>query len=87
MYFIKESLAHHPIIMMAKTGTPPRYIVIADPDLIECVPTLRASMRSADSPYAFTPSRRAFSTVLLLICLILPLFYTADTGVASKLPG
>ncbi len=50
MYFIKESLAHCPIIMMAKTGTAPRYIAIADPDLIECVPPLRASMRSADSP-------------------------------------
>ncbi len=87
MYFIKESLVHCPIIMMAKTGTPPRYIAIADPDLIECVPTLRALMHSADSPYAFTPSRRAFLTVLLLICLILPLFHTADTGIASELPG
>jgi len=35
MYFMKESLDHRPIIMIAKTGTPPRYIAIADPDLIE----------------------------------------------------
>ncbi len=87
MYFIKELLAHRPIIMMAKTGTLLRYIAIADPNLIECVPTSRASMRGEDSPYAFTPSHRAFSTVLILICSILPLFYTADTGVASELPG
>ncbi len=40
MYFMKELLAHLPIIIIAKTGTPPRYIAIADPDLIECVPTL-----------------------------------------------
>ncbi len=43
-------------------------------------------MRSAASPYAFTPSRRAFSTILLVTCSTLPLFQTADTGVASEAP-
>ena len=35
---MKASLDHRPIIIMAKTGTPPRYIAIAALDLMECVP-------------------------------------------------
>jgi hypothetical protein len=43
-------------------------------------------MHSATSPYAFTPLRRAFYTILLVTYSILPLFQTADTGVASEAP-
>ncbi len=86
MYFMKELLAHCLIIIIAKIGTPPRYVAFADSDLIECVPTSWASMHSAASPYAFTPSRRAFSTILLVTCSILPLFQMADTGIALEAP-
>ena len=41
-------------------------------------------MHSVASPYAFTSSRRAFSTILLVTCSILPLFQMADTGIASE---
>ncbi len=68
MYFIKAVLDHCPIIMMAKTGTPPRYIAIAAPACMEWVPTLWQWMLSLASSAAMTPSHKADSTILLVTC-------------------
>jgi hypothetical protein len=40
MHFMNELLDHRPIIIIVNSGTPPRYIAIAAPDHIECIPTL-----------------------------------------------
>ncbi len=86
MYFMKASLDHLPIIMMAKTGTPPRYIAIADPDRMECVPTSCFWILSFVSPKATTPSLSAVSIILLVMWVSLLDVHTADIGVAGVVP-
>ena len=83
MYFMKESLNHRPIIMIAKTGTLLRYITIAGPEYIECVSTLWLLICNVSSLHAFTPSCNTFSTILLMMCSILPQLQTADMGVVA----
>ncbi len=68
IYFINASLDHRPIIMIAKTGTPPRYIAIAAPDRIECVPTSEGAMRSRSGPYVEIASRSDEVTCVAVTC-------------------
>ena len=58
MYFINVSFDHLPMIMMTKTGTPPRYIAITAPDLMEVVPTSCGSMWRCSGRYADVASPR-----------------------------
>ncbi len=86
MYFMKASLNHLPIIMMTKTGTPPRYIAIADPDRMECVLTLCIWILSFVSLKATTLSLSAVLIILLVIWVSLLVVHMADTGVAGVVP-
>ncbi len=72
--------------MMAKTGTPPRYIAIADSDRMECVQTSCFWILSFVSPKATTPSLSAILIILLVIRVSLLDVHTADTGVAGVVP-
>ena len=72
IYFINASLDQRPMIWMAKTGTPPRYIAIAAPDRIECVPISFGSIRSFLVPKTDRPSRRASVISLLVMWWIFP---------------
>ena len=80
-------LDHRPIIMIAKTGTPPRYIAIAAPARMEWVPTSCCWMRRLSSPMATTPSRRADSMCLLVMWAIRFRTKTVDTGVEGVVFG
>jgi hypothetical protein len=46
MYFRKARLDQHPISMIEKIGTPARYMAIAAPERIKCIPTLERRMPS-----------------------------------------
>ncbi len=83
---MNASLLHHPIIMIAKTGTPPRYIAIASPDGMECVPISCFLMQSFVPPIATTASWRACSTILLVAWDIQLFHQMADTGVVGDAP-
>ena len=78
---MKAMLCQSPIIMIAKTGIPPRYMAIAAPDRMDCVPMSCVQMRSLSSTIATTPSRSADSTSLLVMCESIPRVRVADTGV------
>ncbi len=86
MYFMKALLNHLPIIMMAKTGTPPRYIAIADPDWMECVPTSCFWILSFVSLKATTQSLSAVLIILFVMWVSLLDVHMADTGVAGVVP-
>ncbi len=80
-------LCQRPIIMIAKTGTFPRYMAIAAPDRMECVPISCVQMRSLSSPIATTPSSSADSTSLLVMCESFPRVRVAETGVDGDESG
>ncbi len=79
-------LDQHPMSMMAKTGTPPKYIAIAAHARMECVPTLPWWMQSLFLPHAMMPLTSTFSTILLVMCSMQPRVQTAETGVSSVAP-
>ena len=83
---MKEVLDQRPMSMIANTGTPPKYIAIAAPERMECVPTSCRRMRSLTSPNATTPSPSAVSTIFPVTCSIFPLCQTAETGVSGPAP-
>ncbi len=64
MYLRKALLDQQPIIMIKKTGHPPRNIAIAALEQMECVPISSTKMWRVSSPIALTASRNAF-----LICV------------------
>ncbi len=86
MYFMKALLDHLPIIMMAKTGTPPRYIAIADPDRMECILTSCFWILSFVSLKATTQSLSVVLIILLVMWVSLLDVHTTDTGVAEVVP-
>ncbi len=72
MFLRKASLDQRPIIMIRKTGHPPRNIAIAAPEQMECVPisfTLTKMWR-VSSLIALTASRNAFLICVEVMCLI-----------------
>jgi hypothetical protein len=50
IYFINAFDNHQLISMIVNFGTPPRYIAMAAPDWMECVPTLCLKIRSLALP-------------------------------------
>jgi hypothetical protein len=73
--------------MMVYTGTSPRDIAIAAPDLIEWVPISPFSMLTLSLPTASTAASRAFTSMADVTCSMRQFLQTADTGVSSFAPG
>ncbi len=86
MYLKNASLDQHPISMMVNTAHSPRYIAMAAPDLIKCVPIWSFVMPSLCSPIATTASRSALMTFSNVTCVILSLIKTAEMGVSAVVP-
>ena len=80
MYFRKARLDQRPISIMEKMGTPARYMAIAAPDRIECVPTSERWIPSFVSPIATTPSFRRFATISDVMLMVLLLCCARETG-------
>ena len=87
MYHRNASLDQRPIIMMRKTGQPPRNMGFAEPERMECVPTSFVAMWSASSPIAEKASRNAFEMCLDVMCSMWSYFQMAEIGVSSLVPG
>ena len=83
MYLRNASLDQRPMSMIVKTGHSPKYIAMAAPDLIECVPIWSFVMPSRCSPIATTASRRALITCSDVTCVTLSLSKTAEMGVSA----
>ncbi len=86
MYFRKARLDQRPISMIEKTGTPARYMAIAAPDRIECVPTSERSIPSFVSPMATTPSFSRFATISDVMLMVLFLCGARETGEFRSVP-
>jgi hypothetical protein len=63
-YLMNDLLLHLPIIWIVSTFTPARYIAMAAPDLIECVPMSAASNPSRRLPIALVAVRSCSSTAV-----------------------
>ncbi len=87
MYHRKASLDQRPIIMIRKTGHPPRNIAIAAPEQMECVPILSTKMWRVSSPIALTASCNTFLICVEVMCLIQLFLQTAEIGVSWLAPG
>ncbi len=72
--------------MMVNTAHLPRYIAMAAPDLIKCVPISSFVMLSLCSPIASTASLSALMTFYDVICVILSVITTAEMGVSAVVP-
>jgi hypothetical protein len=80
IYFRKAVLGHRPMSIIEKMGTPARYIAIAAPLLIECVPISYRRIPSFVSPIVSTPSRIRFEIMSEVILMILFPCFTSKTG-------
>ena len=80
-------LDQRPIIMMRKTGHPPRNIAIAAPEWMECVPILLAAMWRTPSPIVKMASHNAFLICVEVIWSIRLYFQMAEIGVSRLAPG
>ena len=87
IYRRNASEDHLPIIMMEKVGTPSKYIAIADPDLIECVPISSFENPRRFSPMAAAADRSLFRAVVDEICLSVLLSRMVFTEVSEEVPG
>ena len=63
MYLRKASLDHRPIIMIEKVGTSARYIAMAAPDRIECVPISFPVNPNLSTPMSSTAEQSLVRTV------------------------
>ena len=86
MYFRNARLDQRPISMIEKTGTPARYMAIAAPDRIKCVPTSDRWMPSFVSPMATTPSLSRFATISDVMLIVLFLCRARETGESLLVP-
>ncbi len=82
----KALLDQRPIIMMRKTGQPPRNFAIAAPKRIECVPISLAAIWRVSSLIAKLPSFNTFVMCLDVIFLMRSYFQMAGTRVSSLAP-
>ena len=80
MYFRNARLDQRPISIMEKMGTPARYMAIAAPDCIECVPTSEQWIPSFVSPIAIMPSFSRFATILEVMLIVPFLCWARETG-------
>ncbi len=65
---------------MKKMGTPARYMAIAAPDRIECVPTSEQCIPSFVSQIASMLSLSRFVTILEVMLIVLFLCWARETG-------
>ena len=72
--------------MMEKIGTPARYMAIAAPDRIECVPISEQWMPNFVLLIATTPSRRRLATISDVILIVLFLCLARETGESLLVP-
>ncbi len=72
--------------MMEKIGTLARYMAIATPDQIECVPISERWMPNFILPIATTPSRRRLATISDVIMIVLFLCLARETGESLLVP-
>ena len=63
-YLMNDLLLHLPIIWIVSTFTPARYMAMAAPDLIECVPMSSALNPSRHLPIALVAVRSCSSTAI-----------------------
>ena len=87
IYRRNASLNHLPIIMMVKVGTLARYIAMADPDLIECVPISTGSKPKSSFPTRWPADCNFIQTVLDVMVRSLPLTRMVLTVVSAFVPG
>jgi hypothetical protein len=80
IYFWKAVLDHRPMSMIEKIGTPARYIAIAAPLLIDCVPISDRRMPSFVSPIVSTPSWMRVEIISEVIIMIVLPFLAGETG-------
>ena len=80
MYFRKARLDQRPISMIKKIGTPARYMAIAAPDCIVCVPISWHWILSFVSPIATIQSLSRFATILLVMLMVLLEWRARETG-------
>ena len=87
MYFRIASLDHRPIIMMEKVGTSARYIAMAAPDRMECVPISLPMKPNLSTPMSSTAERSLVRTVDDEMVEILSLRKIVLTLEFSSVPG
>ena len=87
MYRRKASLDHRPIIMIVNVGTLARYMAMAEPDLMECVPISSGSKPRLSFPICAAADRSLVRTVADVIVLSLPLMRTVLMGESQLVPG
>ena len=87
IYRRKASLDQRPIIMIVQTGTSPKYIAIAAPDLMECVPISPRFKFKRSQPIDSIAASSAATISSEDTCSIPPPRQTADTGVSSSAPS
>jgi hypothetical protein len=80
MYQRKALLDQQLISMIMKTRHSPRYIAIAAPYLIKCVPTSSFMNPSFTSPIAPNASQNVLITWLEVTCLMISWLQTVETG-------
>ena len=68
-------------------GHSPKYIAIAAPDRIECVPTSSFLIPRISSPIDTTAARKAETISFEVMCSMRPYLHTAEIGVSSVAPG
>jgi hypothetical protein len=86
MYLRKAVLDHLPISMIEKTETPVRYMAITAPDQMDFVPISDRRIPSFVSPIATTPLWHKSAIISPGILMILPLYFTRDTGESLLAP-
>ena len=64
-YLINVRLRHRPISCIVSQGTPARYIAIAAPDRIECVPILSAFMPTSRLSPTMVVASLSLSSIVL----------------------
>jgi len=72
--------------MIEKIGTPARYMAIATPDRIECVPISERWMPNFVSPIATTPSRMRLATISDAMLIVLFLCLAREMGESLLVP-
>ena len=73
--------------IIVKTAHSPKYIAMAAPNLIKCVPIFSFVIPSQCSPIATTASCKASMTFCNVTCVILSLITIAEIGVSLEVPG
>ena len=79
-------LDHLPINIIEKIGTLGRYMAIAAPERIECVPISDRRMPSLVSPIVTTPLQHKSPIISPVTLMILLLCFARETGEFSVVP-